>query len=104
MHKFIKSTTHVTLRLSSNIICPDGTNFLHGLLLKDRQVASLCRVFANTFSANIKLSKTQLCKIIQLGRLVDRLHGPLTKVGLRLMKNVLQPLAKSVLIPLGLTA
>ena len=29
---------------------------------------------------------------------------PLLKVGLPLMKNVIQPLAKSVLIPLGLTS
>ena len=33
-----------------------------------------------------------------------RLLGPLLKTGLPLMKNVLKPLAKSVLIPLGLTA
>ena len=30
--------------------------------------------------------------------------GPLLKPGLPLMKNILKPLAKSVLIPLGLTA
>ena len=33
-----------------------------------------------------------------------RLLGPLLKTGLPLMKNVLKPLAKSVLILLGLTA
>ena len=35
-----------------------------------------------------------------LGRLLD----PLLKIGLPLMKSVIKPLAKSVLIPLGLTA
>ena len=35
---------------------------------------------------------------------LGRLLGPLLKTGLPLMKNVIQPLAKSVLIPLGLTA
>ena len=35
-----------------------------------------------------------------LGRLLD----PLLKTGLLLIKNVIKPLAKSVLIPLGLTA
>ena len=30
--------------------------------------------------------------------------GPLLKTGLPLMKNIITPLAKSVLIPLGLTA
>ena len=35
---------------------------------------------------------------------LGRLFGPLLKTGLPLMKNVIKPLAKSVLIPLGLTA
>ena len=35
---------------------------------------------------------------------LGRLLGPLLKVGLSLMKNVVTPLAKSVLIPLRLTA
>ena len=30
--------------------------------------------------------------------------GPLLKTGLPLLKNVIKPLAKSILIPLGLTA
>ena len=40
----------------------------------------------------------------QSGGFLGRLLGPLLKTGLPLMKNVLKPLAKSVLIPLGLTA
>ena len=43
-------------------------------------------------------------KIGQSGRILDRLLGLLLKPGLPLMKNVLKPLAKSVLIPLGLLA
>ena len=35
---------------------------------------------------------------------LDRLLRPILKTGLLLMKNVIKPLAKSVLIPLGLTA
>ena len=42
--------------------------------------------------------------MIQLGGLFGRLLGPLLKTELPLMKNVIQPPAKSVLIPLGLTA
>ena len=42
--------------------------------------------------------------MIQLGGFLGRLLGPLLKTGLPLMKNVIKPLAKSVLIPLGLTA
>ena len=47
---------------------------------------------------------TQLSKMIQSGRFLGRLLGPLLKPGLPLIKNVIKPLAKSVLIPLGLTA
>ena len=42
--------------------------------------------------------------MIQSGGFLDRLRGPLLKTGLPLIRNVLKPLAKSVLIPLGLTA
>ena len=42
--------------------------------------------------------------MIQLGGFLGRLLGLLLRAGLLLMKNVIQPLAKSVLIPLGLTA
>ena len=41
---------------------------------------------------------------MQLGGFLGRVLGPLLKKGLPLMKSVIQPLAKSVLIPLGLTA
>ena len=50
------------------------------------------------------LSKVQLSKMIQSRGFLGRLLGPLLKTGLPLMKNVIKPLAKSVLIPLGLTA
>ena len=43
-------------------------------------------------------------KIDQSGRFLGRILGPLRKIGLPLMKNVLKPLNKSVLIPLGLAA
>ena len=40
----------------------------------------------------------------QSGGFLGRVLGPLLKTGLPLMKNAIKPLAKSVLIPLGLTA
>ena len=82
----------------------DETNFPHKLLLTNRQVANIRKAFANYISTNIRLSKTQLSKMIQLGGFLGRLLGPLLKTRLPLMKSVIQPLAKSVLIPLGLTA
>ena len=42
--------------------------------------------------------------MIQFGGFLGRLLDPLLKTGLPLIKNVIKPLAKSVLIPLGLTA
>ena len=42
--------------------------------------------------------------MIQPGGFLGRLLGPLLKTGLPLMKNIIKPLAKSVFIPLGLTA
>ena len=80
------------------------TNFPHELLLTDREISSLRKSFANNSSINIKLSKTQLSKMIQSGGFLSRLLGPLLKTGLPLIKNVIKPLVKSVLIPLGLTA
>ena len=82
----------------------DESNFPHKLLLTNRQVANLCKAFANHLSADIKLSKTQLFKMLQSGEFLGRLLGPLLKSGLPLITNVIKPLAKSVLIPLGSTA
>ena len=50
------------------------------------------------------MSKTQLSKTTQSGEFLGKLLGPLIKTGLPLMKSVIKPLAKSVLVPLGLTA
>ena len=79
------------------------TNFPHELLLTDRQVSSLHKSFTNNSSADIKLSKTQLSKMIQSGGFLSRLLDPLLKTALPLTKNIIKPLAKSVLIPLGST-
>ena len=56
----IKSETDVVLTLSLNMVSnsDDETNFPHKLLLTNRQVANLCKVFANKTSTDIKLSKT----------------------------------------------
>ena len=80
----------------------DKTNFPHELLLSNRQVSNLLKAFANYLSTDIKLSKTQLSKMIQFGEFLGRLIDPLLKAGLPLIKNVIKPLGKSVLIPLGL--
>ena len=102
----IKNEADVVLRISSNMVgnSNDNTNFPHELLLTNRQVANICKAFAKNTSTDIKLSKTQLSKMIQSGGFLGRLLGPLLKTGLPLIKSVIKPLAKSVLIPLGLAA
>ena len=79
----------------------DETNCPHKLLFTNRQVANLRKAFTNYLSANIKLSKTQISKMMQSREFLGRLLGPLLKTGLTLIKDVIKPLAKSVLIHLG---
>ena len=55
----IKNETAVVLRLSSNMIGDNETNFSHQLLLTNTQVSHLRKAFANRSSTDIKLSKTQ---------------------------------------------
>ena len=97
----IKNETNAVLSLSSNMIgdSDDETNFPHKLLLTNREVANLCKAFANHTLTDIKLSKTQLSKVIQLGGFLGRLLGPLLKTGLALLKIVIKPSGM-----LGLTA
>ena len=102
----IKNETDVVLRLSSNMVgnSGDNINFSHELLLTDRQVANIHKTFANNLSTDIKFSRAQLSKMIQSGGFLGKFLGPLLRTGLPLMKSVIKPLAKSVLVPLGLTA
>ena len=55
----------------------DETNFPHKLLFTNTQVSRVCKAFANNSSANIKLLKAQLSKIVQLGGFLDRILEPL---------------------------
>ena len=59
----------------------DETNFPHKLLLTNRQVTNLRKAFANYLSTDIKLSKNQLSKMIQLREFLGRLLGSLLKTG-----------------------
>ena len=61
----IKNESEVVLRLSSNMIGDNEANFPHKSLLTNWQVSNLCKAFANHLSADIKLSKIQLSKMIQ---------------------------------------
>ena len=76
------------MRLSSNVVgnSDDESNFPHKLLLPNRQVANICKVFANNSSNDIMLSKTQLSKMIKSRGFLGRFLSPLLKTGLPLMK------------------
>ena len=63
----IKNKTEAVLRLLSNMVGDDETNFPHKLLLTNRRFSNLRKAFANNLSTEIKLSKTQLSKMIQSG-------------------------------------
>lgn len=99
-----KNVIGATLILSSDLIGTDENNFSNNLLLTGK-----LQVFARLLHViNWRILNSQklryLSKIIQLGGFLGRFLGLLLKVALPLVKNVLQPLAKSVLmIPLGLT-
>ena len=96
--KVVKSNEQATLRLGIRNFNKDEDP--HELLLTTRQNTKLRNALNNNSATDIKLSKAQIKKIIQsggfLGKLLSKLAGPLMKAAL--------PLAKNVLVPLGLTA
>ena len=98
----MKNENDVLIRLSPNIIgdSNDKATFPHELLLTDRQISSIRKAFSDNSAVDIIFSKTQLSKMIQLGGFLGKLLGPLLKKGSPLIKKVITPLAKSVLIPL----
>ena len=96
--KAVKSNEAATLRLGIKNFNKDETP--HELLLTTRQSTKLRSAINNNSGIDIKLRKAQIKKLIQsggfLGKLLSKLAGPLMKVAM--------PLAKNVLVPLGLTA
>ena len=97
-----KSKTGTALRISLKMF--NGNDLPHQLLLTTRQKIKLRNAFKNNMSTDLKLSKAKISKIIMSGGCLGKLLGPLLKAGLPLIENVIKPLAKSILIPLGLTA
>ena len=73
------------------------------LLLTNTQVSKLRKALTNNSSANTKLPKTQLHKLVQAGGFLGRILGSLLKTGLPVIGNILKRLAESVSIPLRLT-
>ena len=80
----------------------NGNDLPHELLLTTRQTTKLRNAIENNMSTDIKLSRAQISKIIQsggfLGLLLSTLAGPLMKVAVPLVKNILAPLGKQLLL------
>ena len=98
LKKTVKSNEGATLRLGIANFNKD--ELPHELLLTTRQNTKLRNAINNNLATDIKLSKSQIKKLIQsggfLGKLLSKLAGPLMKVAM--------PLPKNGLAPLGLTA
>ena len=84
----VKNKTGTTLRMILKIF--DGNNLPHELLLATRQRTKLGNAFNNNISTDLKLSKSQIPKIIQsggfLGSLLSKSAGSLMKVAIPLAK------------------
>ena len=78
----VKDNAGTTLRINFKMF--DGNDLPHELLLTTRQNTQLRNAFNNNMSTDLKLSKTQIVKIIQsggfLGSLLSELAGPLMKI------------------------
>ena len=101
----IKNDTLVTINLSPGPVgeSNDETNYPHKSLLINTQVSKIRKAFPNELSANIKFSKLQLSRMIQLGGFLSTLLVLLLKTGLPVIGNVRKPLAESILVLLELT-
>ena len=96
----VKDNAGTTLRINFKMF--DKNDSPHELLLTTRQKTKLRNASNNKTSADLKLSKTQIVKMIQsggfLGSLLSKLAGLLMKIAIAI------PFAKNVLAPLGITA
>ena len=96
----VKDNAGTTLRINFKMF--DTNDSPHELLLTTRQKTKLRNASNNKTSADLKLSKTQIVKMIKsggfLGSLLSKLAGLLMKIAIAI------PFAKNVLAPLGITA
>ena len=80
----VENKTGTTIRMNFKMFAEN--DLPHKLLLKTRQKTRLRNALNNNMSTDLKLSKTQISKIIQSGGFLGRLLGPLSKAELPLIK------------------
>ena len=97
LKKAVKNNDGATLRIGIRNF--NKEDLPHELLLTTRQNTKLRNAISNNMATALKLSKSQIKKMVQSGgvlsKLLSKLSGPLMKVAM--------PMAKNVLAPLGLT-
>ena len=93
----VKNKQGTSLRMNTRMF--NENNLSHELFLTQRQITKLRNSIEKNVSTDIKLSKTQISKIIQSGGFLGKILGALLKTGLPLLKSVIKPLGL-----LGLTA
>ena len=94
----VKNNEGTTLRIGAKMF--KSNNLPHELILTTRQTTKLRNAIENNISTDIKLSKPQISKMLQsrgsLRALLGKLAGPLMKVAVPLVKNILAPLGLTV--------
>ena len=93
----VKNKTGKTLKINLKMF--NRNNLPLELLLTTRQKTKVRNAFNNNMSTDLNFSKAHISKIIQSGGFLgslSKLDGPLMKIAV--------PLAKNVLVPLGITA
>ena len=94
----VKDNAGTTLRMSFKMF--NENDSAQELLLKRRQKTKLRNAINNNMSTDIQFSKAQISKMIQsggfLGSLLSKLAGPLMKVAVPLVKNILASLGITV--------
>ena len=94
----IKDNAGTTLRMNFKMF--NENDSAQELLLKRRQKTKLRNAINNNMSTDIQFSKAQISKMIQsggfLGSLLSKLAGPLMKVAVPLVKNILASLGITV--------
>ena len=80
----VKNKQGTTLRINARMF--NRNNLPHELFLTTRQATKLRNAIENNLKTDVKLSKAQISRIIQSGKFLGKILGPLLKTGLPLLK------------------
>ena len=67
----------------------DETNFPHKSFLTDTQISRFCKAFSNNSSISIKLSKSQILEMVQIGGFVLNSTAVVRFLEKEIVKNIL---------------